>query len=124
MIDLWPIQQAVYAALTAAPATYPVYDAVPQGAALPYIVIGAFTATPDDDIEVASVDASLTLHGWSKGHGKQEAHALLEFMRGRLDGQAIGWACTEESADIFEDPSSTAASRVYHAFARYRVRAN
>lgn len=124
MIDLWAVQQAIYSALTTAPTTYAVYDAVPQGVNYPYIVIGEITATPDDEITDASADASFTIHGWSKGIGKKEAHALLQFIRDRLDNQPISgaWAISEESADVFEDRTSTAASRLYHAFARYRVR--
>lgn len=127
MTDLWPVQQAVYSALSTAPTTYPVYDAVPQGAVYPYIAIGAFSVIPDREIGSPSSDAALTLHGWSKGAGKQQSHAILEFVRGRLDGVDIGggaWACSEDSVEVFEDAKSTAASRLYHAVARYRIRAN
>lgn len=126
MIDLWPVQQAIYTALSTAPATYPVYDAVPQGTAYPYLHIGEFSALPDEEIEVPSADASVVINAWSRQSGKQQAHAMLEFVRDRLDNQAIGggaWACSEDFADILEDPSSTAAARLYHGIARYRVRA-
>lgn len=126
MIDLWPIQQAVYSALTQAPATYPVYDAVPQGAAFPYIVIGEWNGSPDRDLDAPSTDAFLQLHGWSRTPGKIQAHAILEFIRGRLDGQTVGdaWACSEDFTEVLEDRASTAASRLYHAVARYRIRTN
>jgi hypothetical protein len=126
MNNLWPLQQAIFAALSAAPATYPVYDAVPEGAAAPYIAIGAFDAMQDDEIAVESTDATVTIHGWSRQPGKAQAHALLQFIRGRMHGTAIGgaWAITEDLAEVLEDRSSTAASRLYHAAARYRVRTN
>lgn len=127
MIDLWPIQQAIYTALAAVPATYPVHDAVPQGAAYPYLVIGEVSSQPDEEIAVASADASFVIHAWSRSAGKKQAHAMLEFVRDRLDGQDLGagaWACTEDFADVLEDPSSTAANRLYHGIARYRIRAN
>lgn len=127
MIDLWPVQQAIYTALNANPKTYPVHDAVPQSTAYPYLVIGEVTEIPDDELDVASADASFTVHAWSRYAGKKEAYAMLEFVRDRLDGQAIGggvWACSEDFAEVIEDRTSTAASRLYHGVARYRVRAN
>jgi hypothetical protein len=127
MIDLWPVQQALYGALTAAPATYPVYDAVPQGTAFPYLVLGEITSIPDDELEAASADASFTVHAWSRNAGKKQIHAMLEFARARLDNEPLGggaWACSEDFAEVMEDRTSTAASRLYHGVARYRVRVN
>lgn len=127
MIDLAPLQTAAHVALSAAPATYPAYDAVLQGTAYPYLVIGEVTALPDEDMDVASVDASFQIHAWSRSAGKKQVYAMLEFARDRLDNQAIGggvWACSEEFAEVMEDPTSTAASRLYHGIARYRLRAN
>jgi hypothetical protein len=125
VINLWPVQQAIFAALTAAPATYPVHDAVPQGAVYPYIVIGEISGLPDEELAAASADASFQVHAWSRSPGKKEAHAVLQFARARLDGQEVGagaWACTEEFVEVLEDPASTAANRLYHGIARYRVR--
>lgn len=127
MIDTWPIQVAIYQALTDPAGPYPVFDAVPQDAATPYIVIGEFTGQPDDDLDALSIDLSVQLHGWSRHAGKQEAHAILAFMRSRLDHQQVGagvWGCSEDFATVVEDPDSTAASRLFHAVARYRIRAN
>ncbi len=125
MIDLWPSQQAICDALTASPATYPIYDAIPLNAKEPFIALGAWTALQDDDLAVDSVDATQTIHAWSRGGGKAECFAMLQFIRERLANQQIGtaWACTEDSADVFEDRASTAASRLFHAFAIYRIRA-
>lgn len=127
MIDLQPIQTAIYQALTASPATYPVYDAVPKTATYPRIVIGEFAGQPDEDLAQASVDLSVTLHIWSRQSGKQQTHAMMEFIRERLDGQDIGggaWACSEDFAEVMEDRASTADARLYHGVSRYRVRAN
>jgi hypothetical protein len=124
MVDLWPVQRAVFDELDATPSTYPVYDAVPQGVAKPYIVIGEISATPDDELAAASADASCQIHAWSAKAGKSEVHAMLEFIRSRLDNVRIEgmWACSEDFAEIMEDRTSTAASRLYHAVARYRLR--
>lgn len=127
MIGLWPVQAAVYTALSASPATYPTYDAVPQGAAYPYFVIGEFTGSPDEEVSVESVDASLNLHTWSRGSGKKEILEMQEFARARLDNQDIGggaWACSEDFVEVFEDRSSTASNRLYHGVQRFRIRAN
>lgn len=124
MNDLWTVQQSVYAALTAIPATYGVYDAVPPNTAKPYIVIGEVTAEPDEELTLTNTDASINLHTWSATSGKIQSHAMLQFIRARLDGQTISgsWAMTEEFVEVMEDEGSTAAARLYHGIARYRVR--
>lgn len=124
MISLWPVQQSVYSALISAPATYRVYDAVPQGVAKPYIVIGEYTEESDEDLQIITGDASLNIHTWSATAGKKETHAMLEFIRGRLDNQLLpgAWYCGEEFNEIMEDEGSTTASRLYHGIARYRIR--
>jgi hypothetical protein len=124
MNDLTTVQTSIYSALTANPATYPVYDAVPQGVSKPYIVIGEVTADPDDELQAATTDASLNLHTWSAVSGKSQTHTMLQFIRARLDGQTISgaWFCSEDFNEIMEDAGSTAASRLYHGVARYRVR--
>lgn len=124
MIDVSPLQAAMVAALRAAPATYAIYDAVPEGASKPYVVVGEVTAVPDEELAAASADASFQVHAWSAHPGKKEAHEMLEFVRARLDHETIGtaWACTEDFAEVMEDPKSTASSRIYHGVARYRLR--
>jgi hypothetical protein len=122
--NLSGVQTSLYAALTTAPATYPVYDAVPQGVAKPFIVIGEWTGDPDEDIGIVTTDASVNIHTWSATAGKSQTHLMLDFVRIRLDGQPVAgsWLCTEDFVEIMEDPASTAASRLYHGVARYRLR--
>lgn len=124
MNNLSGVQTSVYSALTTAPATYPVYDAVPQGVLKPFIVIGEFTLEPDEEIDAVTTDASLNIHTWSQQASKKQTHEMLQFVRERLDVQPIGgaWVSTEEFVEIMEDPSSTTASRLYHGIARYRIR--
>ncbi len=124
MNNLAAVQTAVYTLLTAVPATYPVYDAVPQGAAYPYIVIGGFDALPDEEIGATTTDATMTFHTWSNYAGKSQTHTILQFVRARLDNIAVSgtWAFSEDFTEIMEDASSTAASRLYHGVTRYRVR--
>jgi len=124
MINLSGIQQSVYSALISAPNTYPVYDAVPQGVVKPYIVIGEYTVQSDEDLQIITADATLTIHTWSATAGKAQTHTMLDFVRGRLDNQLLpgAWDCEEDFVEIMEDPSSTASSRLYHGIARYRIR--
>ncbi len=124
MNNLAAVQTAIYAALTAAPGTYPVYDAVPQSAARPYIVIAALDALPDDELAAATTDATVHIDTWSEYAGKSQTHTMLQFVRARLDGQTISgaWACTEDWTEIMEDVNSTASARLYRGMARYRVR--
>lgn len=124
MNNLAGVQTSIFSALTTAPETYHVYDAVPQGTAKPYIVIGEYTGEPDEALDTMTTDASLTIHTWSARPGKAETHAMLEFVRTRLDGETIAgaWLTTEDFVEIMEDQNSTAASRLYHGIARYRIR--
>lgn len=124
MNNLSAIQASIFSALNSVPQTYRVYDAVPQGVLKPYIVIGEWTAEPDDELGYITTNATITLHTWSAKAGKLETHAMLQFIRERLDGQPIPatWMFNEEFVEIMEDESSTTASRLYHGVARYEVR--
>lgn len=124
MNDLTALQTAIYAALVVAPATYPVYDAVPQGISKPYIVIGEVLADSDEEIQAASTDASISFHTWSGTTSKGQSYTMLQFIRSRLDGVPMGgaWSLSEENNTVFEDQGSTAAARIYHGTARYRAR--
>lgn len=124
MNDLTAVRTDMYAKLSAAPATYPVYDPVPQGVARPYIAFGPDSSQPDDELAAVTTDASIQIDTWSALPSRAQSYAMLQFVRARLDGQAINgaWYCAEEFAEVMEDPASTAASRLYHGVARYQVR--
>lgn len=121
MNNLSGVQTSIYQALTTAPATYGVYDAVPQGVAKPFFVLGEWTAEPGEEIGTVNTSASFNLHAWSATAGKKQIHEMLEFARIRLDGQPVAgsWLCVEDFVEIMEDANSTAASRLYHGIARY-----
>lgn len=123
MIDLWPVQALLTEALAG---EYPVYDAVPQGAAFPYLTLGAVTGEPDEELSEAGVDGSFVVDAWSRAGGKREVFEMLEFVRASLAGPLGGgvWLCVEEFVEVMEDVSSTAVKRLYHGVARYRIRAN
>lgn len=124
MNDLTAVRTAIYAALTGAPATYPVYDPVPQGVAKPYIAFGPDSSEPDEELQAATTDAAIQIDTWSALPSRAQSYAMLQFIRARLDGQSISgsWFVSEDFVEVMEDPASTAASRIYHGVARYRVR--
>lgn len=123
MNNLSGVQTSIYQALTTAPATYPVFDSVPQGVLKPYIVIGEWFGNPDDELATVTTDAAVNIYTWSAKSGKAETHAMLDFVRIRLDGQPVAgtWLCVEEDFDITEDPTSTASARIWRGRARYEL---
>lgn len=124
MNDLTTVRTAMYAALAANPATYPVYDPVPQGVLRPYITFGPDISEPDEELATTTTDAAIQLDTWSATNGRGQSYAMLQFIRARLDGVTLAgtWAVSEDFVEIMEDPNSTAASRLYHGVARYRAR--
>lgn len=124
MNDLTAVRTAMQTLLTGAPATYPVYDPVPQGVAKPYIAFGPDTSDPDEELAVVTTDAAIEIETWSATNGRAQSYAMLQFIRARLDGVAVSgsWLCTEDFASVMEDATSTASARIYHGVARYRVR--
>lgn len=84
----WALQQAVYAALSAAPSLCGgrIFDAVPKASAFPYIVIG-------DAIETAQgygvIEHALTLSVWSRGQGMREVKQTGALIAARLDGAVL-----------------------------------
>lgn len=123
MNDLTGVQTSIVAALRTAPATYRVYDAVPQGVAKPYIVLSEWLGEPGEELGTVTTSATLQLDTWSATPDKGQTHAMLDFIRVRLDGQSIAgtWLVTEDEFDILEDPASTQMNRIYHAWVRYLI---
>jgi hypothetical protein len=121
MVDLWPIQQALFAALTAAPATYPAFDAVPAGTAEPYLVLGEVTETDASTLTEDGAEATFTVHGYSAYPGKRECFAMQAFVRERLHRQPIAgtWQCYEEFSTVIDESSPDEPS--FHLVVRYRI---
>src|SRR3990172_3900562 len=91
----WALQQSIFATL-AADATLlallggpRVYDDVPQASAFPYLSFGHSLVR---DWSTGSEDGSehvVTLHVWSQGKGKKEAHEIMGAVRTALRDQAL-----------------------------------
>ena len=99
----WALQQAVFATLCASSEVRDavgdpprVFDAVPRGTALPYIVIGD---DRESDWSTATEPGSahaLTIHIWSRAAGRREtrlaAEAVIDALNGAelaIDGQTL-----------------------------------
>jgi hypothetical protein len=81
----WPVQVAVYEAVTAALDPVPVFDAVPQGQAKPYAVIGDDTAADwPQSIDVDGEEVEITVHVWSVYAGRKEVKTLMGRIRAAL----------------------------------------
>lgn len=91
----WDLQKSVYAALTDdAPLTAllgadRVYDAVPQAAAFPFIVIDQTQVRDWSTGGSLGAEHVLMLHVWSRYEGKREVCEIADAARAVLDGAAL-----------------------------------
>ncbi|MER8262736.1 DUF3168 domain-containing protein [Streptomyces griseus] len=91
--SLWPLQEAVYARLTADTAfmglVTGLFDEVPEKAAHPYVSFGSGTEVVDDAHNQRGLAVNLVLHIWSKYRGVKEAAAILAALDTVLDRQPL-----------------------------------
>lgn len=91
----WELQKAVYDALVADVALGDelggprVYDAVPRGAAFPYVTFGPSTTRDWSTGTDRGAEHILTLRAWSKAGGAREVHRVLDTVRGALDAASL-----------------------------------
>ena len=92
----WPLQQAVYAALTGDASVQAllgnparVFDHVPQDSVFPYVVVGEVTSGPFDTKTEDGLDQTLTIHSWSRYRGLKETKEIMAAVTGALDQQAL-----------------------------------
>jgi hypothetical protein len=76
MIASADLQRAIYVALNGV-VSGGVYNAVPAGAAAPYVVIGETTEAPWDTMTDEGSQETITLHLWSKYDGHLEVNNLM-----------------------------------------------
>ena len=125
----WALQQSIFATL-AADATLlallggpRVYDDVPQASAFPYLTFGHSLVR---DWSTGSEDGSehvVTLHVWSQGKGKKEAHEIMGAVRTALHDQALSLAghrlvnLRHELSEARREPDGDTT----HGIVRYRA---
>jgi hypothetical protein len=94
MSAAWALQQAVFAALSADVAVQAavagrIFDAVPETAALPYIVLGEASETSETSTAEAGSSHTLSLHIWSRNGGTRESKEIAGAVRSCLDHAAL-----------------------------------
>lgn len=86
------VQRALYGALSGDPflaSAAAVYDEVPEGAELPYVVLGEVFVTPANRLAAPGWELLATLHIWSASPGFAEPLALAERVTALLDHQPL-----------------------------------
>ena len=91
----WALQQAVFAALVASQPVHDiagdrVFDAVPRGAAFPYIVVGDASETDAGTATEQGSEHRLEIRVWSRGGGMREIKHAAAAVRTALDGAPLG----------------------------------
>lgn len=74
---LLPLQKAIYDCLKAS-LTCPVYDHVPDGAAMPYVTLGEDTAVDWSTKLEPGMEVTHTLHVWSDYNGMAEVKQIID----------------------------------------------
>ncbi len=87
-VVLQAVQQALYTKLSGDSALMDlvsgVYDAVPQHAALPYVVIGDGSAAEVPQVSTQLSECQLVLNVWTSGGGRKVALAILNRLHALL----------------------------------------
>ena len=123
----WELQKTIYQTLTGDPTLMGmvtgVHDHAPQGAAFPYITIGEATAQPWGAAGLDGIEATLSLHVWSRSPGRKEVKRIVAEMHRLLhdaDLAVTGHALVSirfQFGETFRDPDGI----TYHGFSRYRA---
>ena len=116
------LQKAIYATLDAA-LSVPVYDEVPEGAALPYVVIGDISEVGDYSHSVDGRQMTVTIHVWSNYPGMAEARTIAADITAALHFQELqitGYRPVPlvlEYHNVLRDPGGT----IRHGVIRFRA---
>lgn len=106
------VQTAVFEALNghaALTALADIYDAVPQGAGIPYVTIGEDNHNEWDTDNTTGSDCSITIHTWSRGRGRKQAKAIQAEIYAALHRAELSHtgykfdSCDWESSQSFTD---------------------
>lgn len=124
---LGPVQVAVYETLTDDPTLMGlitgVFDEVPEGQPLPYVVIGEAVEQPDNHHGGFGRETVETLHIWSGHRGFSEAQTIAARAIALLDHQALDVtgqhhiATRYEFAQTLTDPDP----HLRHLVLRFRI---
>jgi Protein of unknown function (DUF3168) len=110
------LQQAIFAKLTSQAALTAllggprIYDDAPQPAAFPYITFGQSTLRDASTSIAAGDEHMLTLHVWSRAHGRKQTQSIIDLLRVALHDQPLTLAdhhlvnLRHEYSDCRRDP--------------------
>jgi hypothetical protein len=123
----WPLQQAVYAALTGnaglMAAVSGVYDHVPADTAFPYVTLGETTVTDWSSKTFDGQVHDVTLHIWSRARGRKETKEIMALLYDVLNGAALAVE-GQELVDLRFDFAQTLLDSdglTFHGIQRYRA---
>lgn len=125
----WPLQQALFAALSADAALTAligagrVHDDVPQGTSLPYIILGPSTAQDWSTGGEDGTEHSFAVHVWTDARGKRQAYAILAAVRAALHEKPLALA-GHALVNLRHQRSEVGRSRAgeaIHAIASFRA---
>ena len=91
----WALQKAIHAALTNASALTAltggirVFDDVPRNPAYPYVTHGESVVRDWSTSTDEGHEHSVSVHVWSQGAGRKQAHDILGAIEQTLDSQAL-----------------------------------
>lgn len=82
------LQKAVLGALSAG-LSVPVYDAVPQGAAFPYVSLDSTVTDSADFLRERLDDTFMYINAWSESRGQEHVLRLIGEINSLLNGQTL-----------------------------------
>ncbi len=114
------------ALLTAGPASAPVkvYDHVPQGDPLDYVMVGDGTRRPFDTSTEIGEEHDTVVHAYSRGRGRKACLELLKKIYDALHAQNLTLSAGAALVYIFrqsEDVLRESDGVTYHGIAVYRA---
>lgn len=121
-MNTFDIQRAVFARL-ADQLTVPIFDDVPQGAPMPYVVIGEDDSEPWDTDDSLGLDTDITIHVWSEYSGRKEVKDIMGQIYAALNRHELAVDgmhtvdCIFEYQDSFLDPDGVTR----HGVIRFRL---
>lgn len=122
ILDTFEIQKAIYARLTQR-LTVPVFDDVPQGSPMPYVVIGEGDSEPFDTDDSLGLETDVTIHVWSEYSGRKQVKEIMAQIYGALHRYELVIEgmhtidCIFEYQDSFLDPDGVTR----HGVIRFRL---
>lgn len=121
-MSMWNIQRAIYGELNGV-ISVPVYDFVPQDTEYPYVTIGEDTALAWDTNTETGLEATLTIHTWTRDRGRKATKEIQKEIYDILHRATFGVSGGDmvgidfEFSETLLDPDG----HTHHGIQRFRV---